>query len=113
MAEIESYRFKHIEVDGKTFTKDVILHPDGIIPEWWRNSSHEVRPEDLSEYLDTLPEVLIIGTGKFGRMQVPEKTTQWLEDQGTEVITKKTAKACDTYNESDKSTTGAALHLTC
>jgi hypothetical protein len=113
MAEIENYRFKHIEVDGETYTIDVIIHPDRIIPEWWRKSSHEVLPEDLEQYLDEFPELFIIGTGKFGRMQVPDKTEQWLEEQGTEVIQKKTKAACQEYNNSDKSITGAALHLTC
>lgn len=113
MAEIEKYRFKHIKINGETYTIDVIIHPDGVIPEWWRKSSHEVLPEDLAQYLDDFPEVLIIGTGKFGRMQVPQETEQWLREKGTEVIQMKTKAACREYNESDKNITGAALHLTC
>lgn len=113
MAEIENYRFKYIEIDAESYTIDVIIHPDGVIPEWWRKSSHEVLPEDLDQYLDDFPEVLIIGTGKFGRMQVPQETEQWLEEKGTKVIQKKTDNACREYNESDKTVTGVALHLTC
>ena len=113
MAHIESYRFKRIEIDGQRYTKDVIILPTKVISTWWRNTSHEVLIEDLDQYIDEFPQTLIIGTGKYGRMHVPDKTRKWLEEQGIDVITSKTDQACETYNESDYKTTGAALHLTC
>jgi len=113
MAHIDAYRFKHIEIDGNTYNRDVIIHPAGVIDNWWRQSSHELLPEDLEEYLSDFPPVLIVGTGKFGRMNVPDKTRTWLSGKGVKLEILKTGDACTAYNQSDETETGAALHLTC
>lgn len=113
MAHIASYRFKRIDIDGKIFTKDVIILPAEIIHPWWRESSHQVLVQDLTKYIEGFPRTLIIGTGKYGMMHLENDTEQWLKEQGIDAITMKTDEACKQYNESDHSKTGAALHLTC
>lgn len=113
MAHIDSYRFKRIEIDGTVYTNDVIIHPQTLIDNWWRESGHSLIPADLENYLPNLPSKLIIGTGKYGRVKVPEFTRQWLQEKGVEFVTVRTDQACQLYNSSNKQQTGAALHLTC
>ncbi len=113
--KIESYKFGHITVDGQSFTNDVIIFNDKIIDSWWRKQGHKLAYEDLDRALqENKPDIVIIGTGKFGVMKVPEKVRQKLESQGYEVRIEKTDTAVDMFNNQvDRNKVGAALHLTC
>jgi len=109
---IESYSFGRIVIDGQSYTKDVIILPERVLSPWWRKEGHYLQMEDLVDVLEARPEVLIIGKGYSGVMQVPEPVVRELSEQGMEVKVMNTAAAVDTFNN----ITGrkaAALHLTC
>jgi len=111
---IESYHFGEIVVDGHRYSGDVIIYPDRIDSQWWRKEGHSLDPDDVWEVLEARPEVLVIGQGSVGRMDVPAETRSKLQDAGIEVITEPTARACETYNRlRGKRQVVAALHLTC
>jgi hypothetical protein len=111
---IESYEFGQIVIDGTSYENDVIVLPDGIKPEWWRDKGHVLQPQDLDAVMDAQPEVLIIGQGAYGRMRVTRGTQEALEAAGIEIIAASTPDAIETYNEIRKEKkTAAALHLTC
>ena len=111
---IDSYSFGELVVDDKKYTSDVILTPKGV-RDWWRRKGHEVCADDLDDAIaSTLPEVVVIGSGRSKMMRVPPETRRWLESRGIEVIVEGTGKACETYNEVCRSRKAmAALHLTC
>jgi len=54
---IEAYRFGRISIDGETYTRDLIICPDGIRTDWWRKEGHSLRPEDLDSVIDLGPEL--------------------------------------------------------
>lgn len=110
---IDSYSFGRIVIDGKTYTSDVIIYPDKIDDNWWRESGHLVQREDLGDVLKYKPEVLIIGTGAHGLMKVTDDTGQLVKSKGIRLITKETEEACKTYNKLKEKKKVAALHLTC
>lgn len=111
---IESYNFGKIVIDGKGYTDDVIVFPDRVKDGWWREEGHSLNPKDLEEVMRAEPDVLIVGTGAYGRMSVPPGTREFIESEGIELIVEKTEKACDSYNKvSGEKTAIAALHLTC
>ncbi len=112
--KIDSYSFGRIVIDGKTYTSDVIIYPGRVEASWWRKEGHLLQPEDLTEALRAKPEVLIIGTGYSGVMQVPRETVDALAARGIEVKVERTSKAVEVFNEPQgKKTVIAALHLTC
>jgi len=111
---IESYRFGHIEIDGTTYTKDVILLPDRVIDHWWRRQGHSLHPDDLTAVLDAEPEILVVGRGAYGRMRVPDQTREAIEARGIKLIVEKSSSAVETYNRlREERDAAAALHLTC
>ncbi len=111
---IDSYHFGQIVINGKNYTSDVIIFPDRVGSEWWRQSGHELCLEDIAEVLTDHPEVLIVGTGESGLMRVLPETKQSTEAQGIKLIAETTDKACQTYNQLCHSQrVVAALHLTC
>jgi len=123
MPQIEDYRFGHIVIDGKSYSRDVIIYPDRVDDSWWRKEGHRLAPEDLSDVLrqppldssgSQPPEVLVVGQGNPGLMAVPPETRERLEAAGITVIVEPTARACETYNRlQQEKRTIAALHLTC
>ena len=111
---IDSYQFGRIVVDGRHYTSDVIIFPDRVSDNWWRKTSHQLRLDELSEAIAEKPEVLVIGTGASGLMEVVPEVEQRLEAQGIKLVVKPTDKACRTYNQLCQSRkVVAALHLTC
>lgn len=111
---IDSYEFGEIIVEGKTYTSDVIIYPERVDDTWWRKEGHKLSVSDVKEIIEAKPEVLIVGSGYSGSLEVLSKTKHLLEDNGIELIVANTRKACQKYNElSKKRRVVAALHLTC
>ena len=112
--KIETYRFGHLVVDGQTHSKDLIILPDHVVGGWWRQEGHAVHPDDLALVLDADPEILIVGQGAYGRMQVTSEANQSLQAANIELIAQPTEQACQTYNQMrEQRRVAAALHLTC
>ena len=111
---INSYDFGRIVVDGKAYTSDVIIFPDKVKDNWWRKEGHALHIEDIESVVEEKPEVLIVGTGKYGILKVLPETEEYIESKGMELIVEVTEKACEMYNEISKNKKAiAALHLTC
>ena len=112
--KIESYEFGRVVIDGKTYTADVIVTPDGVKEQWWRKEGHSLYPEDLECVLTAEIEVVIIGCGAYGVLKVPEDTRTWLAQKGIDLIALPTPAASKRYNEiSESAKVIAGLHLTC
>jgi hypothetical protein len=113
--KIDSYSFGQIRIDGKAYSSDVIIYADRVDATWWREEGHRLQPEDLVDVLKARPDVLVVGTGFFGVMSVPEYTVEQIRAAGVDVRVEKTGKAVDLFNKlaaGDKRVV-AALHLTC
>ena len=111
---IQEYDFGRIVVDGRTYTSDLLLLPARVVPGWWRREGHRLALEDLTELLGEAPRVLIVGTGRYGRMVVPEETRRALEERSVQLEVHDTAAAVRSYNaRAGEAGVAAALHLTC
>ena len=111
---IESYEFGRIVIDGRVYTSDLILFPDRVRSDWWRKEGHRLSVEDLGEIVRAKPEVLVVGTGHSGLVEIPGETARFIRSKGIELVAEPTRKATEIYNELSKSKrVVAALHLTC
>jgi len=112
---ISEYEFGKIAIENETYTSDVIISPEQVIDSWWRKQGHNLDITDLDDIMKAKPDVLIIGTGYYGRMQVADETRQYLEGQGIKVHQAKTGDAVTEFNTMQKeyARVVAALHLTC
>jgi len=113
--EIEAYEFGKIIIDGKEYTADVIILPESVRDSWWRKEGHSLHRDDLAAVVAAKPDVLIIGTGYYGRMAVPEETRAFLETSGIALHTARTGEAVQEFNHRARESARvvAALHLTC
>ncbi|RLE98521.1 MAG: hypothetical protein DRJ63_07535, partial [Thermoprotei archaeon] len=98
MPRVEKYSFGEIVIDEKTYTRDLIITPSKIMPNWWRRAGHELCLDDIREVLEEDIEVLVIGTGYSGLMRVLPEVYEAAEKKGIRVITEKSAEACKIYN---------------
>ncbi|HIE06192.1 MAG TPA: hypothetical protein EYP58_05270 [bacterium (Candidatus Stahlbacteria)] len=112
--KIDSYSFGNIVVDGRGYTSDIIIFPDHIKDSWWRKEGHRLQLVDIPDILNAAPEVVIIGTGSSGLMEVVEEVICELNRRGIEVHIERTAEAVRRFNEQPEDKKAiAALHLTC
>jgi hypothetical protein len=112
---IDSYKFGEIVVDGQGYKRDLLILADRVASGWWRVEGHKLALADLDEVLADPPEVLVVGTGRYGRLSVLPETQQALIARDVELVAQPTKAACQTYNEmaSAGRRVVAALHLTC
>jgi hypothetical protein len=111
---ISEYKFGEMKIGEQSFNRDLIILPDRIISSWWRKEGHLLQLEDLEDFFDQMPELIIIGTGKYGMMKVAGELIQWLATRKVKTFIGKTDLAIQEYNNlPDKSNIVAAFHLTC
>jgi hypothetical protein len=114
MNKIDSYRFGQIVINGRKYTSDVIIFPDRVQGDWWRNEAHELSLKDIAGIMNESPEILLVGTGASGLMRVLPEVAQEAEAHHIQLITQPTGEACEIYNQlSQTQRVVAALHLTC
>jgi len=107
---IEEYHFGSITIDGKTYNHDVEVRwtPKESfrdsrgqaceVLKWWRKESHFVYSEDVKKAIDQNPEVIIIGTGESGLMEVGKDAKKEIESRGIKLIIDVTEEAVRTFN---------------
>ena len=111
---IEDYSFGRLCLAGKVYTSDVIIYPDRVDEGWRRAEGHRLAAEDVRNPVAAKPEIIIVGTGACGKLEVPDKIQEHLAELGIELKVAKTDRACRLYNElAPHRRVVAALHLTC
>lgn len=111
---IDDYQFGSMTIDGKNYGNDLWLGVKGV-GQWWRKESHYVDREDILEGLKEKPEVVVIGTGASGVMEVGVEVGDLLKEKNIALIIKPTREAVREYNrlvKEGKNLIGF-FHLTC
>jgi hypothetical protein len=112
---IESYAFGNIVIDGRRYTSDLIIFPDGkIVDGWWRQSGHLMTAADIAGLIDAGPEVIVVGTGASGMLKPARGIDNVLEEKGIRMVAAPCSQALNHFNElSQSKRVGACFHLTC
>lgn len=77
--------------------KDIFLSPEGISA-WHERKGHKLKAGMVKRALALKPEVLIIGNGVEGALEIGKKARQTVEEAGVELIVLRTPEACHEYN---------------
>jgi hypothetical protein len=114
MPHIENFSFGSISIDGTQYTADVIIYPWAVDDTWWRDQGHVLTVRDITEALEADPEIVVVGTGAYGRVEVRDEVRRELASRGVELIAAETPEAVEEYNHLQaEGRTVAMLHLTC
>lgn len=70
---------------------------------------------DLAEIMAAEPEILVVGTGYYGRMAIPDETRRYLQARRVRLHDAHSGKAVQQFNRLQRESARivAALHLTC
>lgn len=116
MPKIDAYEFGRMTIDRRTCTSDLVILPSGSVRDHWiRKSGHLLIRTDIQALIDTAPDLIIIGTGASGRMQVDSALISHLEQLGVKTEIHPSSRAVTVYNAQilTGTTLGACFHLTC
>ncbi len=101
-------------INGQHYRDDLILTEGSVVDSWWRIRGHSLCLEDLQPVLEDPPEVLVVGQGDPGLMEVPEELADALRARGIEVMAAPTREAVRLFNSlAGRRKTAGAFHLTC
>ena len=113
---IESTSFGAMTIDGRNYTSDLIIFPNGRIKDgWWRRSGHVLSVDDILALVDASPQCIVAGTGTSGRMRPDSDVAPFLNERGIDFIAAPTGRAAEIYNQkiNAERKVGACFHLTC
>jgi len=111
---IDSYEFGEIVISGRKYSSDVIVYPDRVKDDWWRKEGHQLCIDDLGDVVERNPDVIVVGIGDPGLMEILPETEEYIKSRRIELIVQSTKEACRIYNQlSSSQKVIAFLHLTC
>lgn len=109
---IQAFEFERMVIDGREFSTDVMIYPDGQIKAWKRKDEHDLRAGDVKKIIKQHPKLVLLGLGTIGNLNVRPGVYEKLKEAGIEVLEYKTDKAIETYKERrEEDGTAALFHL--
>lgn len=113
---IEKCGFGWMVIGGREYRSDLMILPDGtVVPNWRRGKGHLLTFEDIAPLVACGPELIISGSGIFGRMKPAPRLAQDLAGQGIELVLAWTKPAVEQFNAArgGPQKVGGCFHLTC
>ena len=110
---ITHYSFGKMVIDGKKYTNELQILPNGSVKDWSPRDPHYILPADIEEIVSSNTQILIIGNGANGEAAIPEETITFLKNRNIKVHIFNSHKATELYNNSLKKNLAALFHLNC
>jgi hypothetical protein len=102
--KLEYPSFGRIMVDGREYEHDIVIYPSGKVEQREKEiskkkhgTSHMLDPEELVQYLQEKFDVLIVGTGMYGRLSLLPESREFVK--GKEVVELPTREAVELFNK--------------
>ena len=112
---IDSFSFGTMVINGRQYTSDLFIFPDGRVQDnWWRSRGHALHRKDVQVLVDAGPDVIIAGTGINGLMKPEPSMGGNLEKKGINFMAGPNEQAVAWYNRQvGRTKVGACFHLSC
>ena len=115
---IESYDFGKIEIMGDEYSHDIMIIDSNVKP-WIRETAHDLYLKDLQKDVEekdlNLCEILIVGTGYEGCIEVQNDLKKFCKKKKIELFIDRTIIAIEHFNSIVHSgkRVYAIFHVTC
>lgn len=120
MPHIDSTQFGEVVINGKKYNQVLIIENSVVERDYEKlkklfNTSHKIGDWETKALLEKNPEIIVIGTGQDGKLEVDKDFIDKIKRKGVETIAEITPEAIKTYNEKVKSgkRVNALIHTTC
>jgi hypothetical protein len=116
---IERTAFGSITIDGKTYNHDVIIRLSGKMDKRQKKlskqqygTSHILSKAEAKTVFEDRCDLLIIGSGQQGNVNLSPEASAYFEKKGCRVIVEPTPEAIRSFNES-RGKKVSLMHVTC
>lgn len=119
MAKIETFDFGYIVIDGKKYSRDVYIFPDGSVKQrkggFLKFGSHVVKKAEVEELLKARPQVVVVGTGTNGKAKLASDADLILKEAKIELLVLPSREAVQKLNllAQEGKQVSALVHITC
>lgn len=113
--KINSIEFGSIMINNKKYNNDIIVSYKGSIQKIETQLRHLISKKEFDIMLADGPEIILIGTGVEGDMQISSEVQRLAEQKGIEIFDSRSSEAIKKFNqlyESGKRVV-AFIHITC
>jgi glucokinase len=117
--EIERFSFGEIVVDQKVYSHDIYIPVSGkikardkVVAKKQFGNAHIVGPKELESVCKGGPEVLFVGAGKDGKVELTDDARRYLDQRAIRCEFLPTVALIEAYNKS-KARKAALIHVTC
>ena len=113
--KINSIEFGSITINGKKYNNDVILSYKGSVQKTETQLRHLISKKEFNLMLADGPEIILIGTGIEGDMQVSLDVQRLAEQRGIQILDLRSSEAIKKFNQLYESgrKVVAFIHTTC
>ena len=110
---IDGHKFGSFVVNGREYLGDIKIIGSKV--RLWDRKKHEVNIDDVKDILKAEPEVIIVGTGNSGYLQLEKSLRDYLLAKRIKLFIGVNSEAIVKYNEavSQRKNIGAIFHSTC
>ena len=116
---LEKTSFGQITIDGKLYRHDILIRLDGSIEKRAKKlskqvygTSHKISLAEAEHIFQAGADLLVVGTGQYGLVELSPEASQFFEDRELEVLMRPTPQALDVWNKAGVDKIGV-FHLTC
>jgi hypothetical protein len=116
---IDRTSFGSITIDGEVFDRDVIIRLDGQVKKRKKKlskevygTSHRLSRDEAEHVYQAGAELLLIGSGQYGMVELSDEAAIYFEDKGCEVDILPTKEAIEAWNQAEGAVIGL-FHVTC
>jgi len=120
MPHIDSTQFGEITIDGKKYNQVLIIGDLAAERDYEKlkglfGTSHKIGDWEIEELLKENPEIIVVGSGQNGAMEIDGEFFEEMKKKGIEVIAETTPKAIEIFNAKIKEgkRINALIHTTC
>lgn len=117
--KIRKTSFGEITVGNQTHTRDIYIRADGRVKKRKKalakevyGTSHKIGPRELKKVCKDPPEVLFIGTGQYGIVELTAEGERFLAARDIACRALPTPEVIEAYNDCDRRK-AALIHVTC
>jgi hypothetical protein len=113
--KIDSTEFGSITVNSKKHNSDVIVSYRGSVQKAETQLKHLISKKELGLMLAEEPEIIVIGTGVEGDMQISSDVRRMAEQKGIQILDFQSPEAIKKFNQLCESgrKVVAFVHITC
>lgn len=120
MLHINSTKFGEITIDNKKYGQvliigNAIFERDEEKLRNLFNTTHQIGDWEIERLLKDNPDIVLVGTGQSGALQVKDNFLERMQKAGVEMIAATTPEAIKIYNKKAKQDkrVNALIHTTC